>query len=95
MNTMYDIDDLPLNRQQKCRVLEWFARKLWVLLEEGSGEPDYYSKSYDPLIIDGDEAYSYVFSLNDGGRHHKFNNLKHLEDMLMAEGIDRIKSYIK
>lgn len=90
MNEMHSIDDLPLNYEQKCRVLEWFARKLWVMIEEGSGDPDYYCKSYDPLVIEGTTAHSYVFGLDDGGRHHKFNSLEHLEKMLVDEGIKQI-----
>lgn len=91
-NQYFSVDDLPLNYQQKVAVLEWFARKLWVLLEEGSGEPDYYCKSYDPLTVEGDIAHSYVFNFEDGGRHHYFLDLKHLEKMLMAEGISSIKN---
>lgn len=93
-NNFYSIDDLTLSHYQKIQILEWFARKLWVLLEEGSGEPDYYGKGYDPLKIEGNTAHSYVFSLEDGGRHHQFRDLEHLEKMLMKEGIGAIKSMI-
>ena len=88
----YNLDDLPLSEPQKECVLEWFARKLWIMLEEGSEEPDYYCKSYDPLRIEGKEAHSYVFSLGDGGRHHDFKNLAHLEKMLVEEGISSVKT---
>ena len=37
-NRMVSLDDLPLDDGEKGLVLEWFARKLWVMLEEGSGE---------------------------------------------------------
>lgn len=90
----HSIDDLDLSHYQKIQVLEWFARKLWTLLEEGSGDPDYYCKSYDPLLIEGNTAHSYVFDLEDGGRHHQFKDLEHLESMLMDEGISSIKQMI-
>jgi hypothetical protein len=92
-NQMHSLDDLPLTDDQKVLVLEWFARKLWVMLEEGGGEPDYYGKSYDPLVIDLEEkeAHSYVFNLGDGGRHHPFESLAELEERLEQEGINRIK----
>jgi 3-dehydroquinate synthetase len=93
-NNYFTIDDLPLSRQDKEIVLAWFARKLWVLLEEGSGDPDYYHKSYDPLSIEGNTAHSYVFSLRDGGRHHNFETLEDLEKMLIDEGITRIKGLV-
>lgn len=91
-NRMFTLDDLPLDDTQKGLVLEWFARKLWVMLEEGSGEPDYYGKMYDPLVIDleAKEAHSYVFDLPDGGRHHPFSDLLDLEEELKQEGIRRI-----
>ena len=94
-NTFFSIDDLSLTREEKCNVLEWFARKLWVLLEEGSNEPEWHHKSYDPLTIEGGIAHSYVFDLEDGGRHHAFKNLAHLERMLTDEGIRRIREMIK
>ncbi len=89
-NQFFTINDLPLTEDQKCRVLEWFARKLWVLLEESSGSPHYYGKSYDPLVVENNTAHSYVFDLEDGGRHHAFYDLEHLEKMLLDEGIRRI-----
>ena len=95
-NDIYDINDLDFTEEQKAQVLVWFARKMYVLIEEGSSEPDYYGKSYDPLTIDMDNkiGHSYVFDLEDGGRHHSFKNLEHLEKMLMDEGIKRIKELI-
>ena len=94
LNLFHTIDNLPLSEHQKCCVLEWFARKLWKILEESTGDPDYYGKSYDPLRIDGKIAHSYVFNLEDGGRHHKFRNLLYLEEMLEKEAIDRIKELL-
>lgn len=75
----FDIDDLPLSRAQKECVLEWYAMKIWKL--EG---PDHH-KSYDPLTIEGNVAHSYVFNLDNGGRHHEFGSLKDLELMLDQE----------
>ncbi|MDD5517888.1 MAG: hypothetical protein PHV98_00870 [Candidatus Omnitrophica bacterium] len=94
-NHFFDIDDLPFTAEAKCMVLEWFARKLWVLLEEGSDDPDYYCKMYDPLTIEGNIAHSYVFNFEDGGRHHPFSNLIQLEKMLMDEGIKTIQAMRK
>jgi hypothetical protein len=91
MNQIYNIDDLPLTDDQKERVLEWFAHKLWVILEEGRGDADYTGKMYDPLVIEGNIAHSYVFDLEDGGRHHPFSNLQHLEKMLVDEGIKQVQ----
>ncbi len=95
-NTMHTIDDLPLSEYEKRFVLEWFARKLWVLLQEGSGEKDYGGKRYDPLLIeDGNIAFSYVFDLEDGGRKHTFRDAAHLEQMLMNEGVAEIQRFIE
>lgn len=93
-NTFYDINDLDLPEEKKKDVLEYLARKLWVLLEESSGEPDYYGKSYDPLVIDLEEkeAYSYVFNLETGGRVHPFLSLQGLEKMMMDETIIKLKA---
>lgn len=94
-NKFFHIDDLPFSEEAKRMVLEWFARKLWVLLEEGSGDSDYYCKMYDPLVIKDNIAHSYVFDMEDGGRHHEFKDLEHLEKMLMDEGIRQIQTMIK
>ena len=95
MNDIFSINDIDVSDEIKKNILEWFARKLWILLEEGSGEPDYYHKSYDPLTIEGNIAHSYVFDFRDGGRHHPFKNLSELEEMLMEEGINSIKSLLE
>ena len=89
-NRYHDIDDLPLDYLEKCAVLEYLARKLWIILEESTGAPEYAGKTYDPLIIEGNIAHSYVFDLEDGGRHHSFKDLKHLETMLINEAISRL-----
>lgn len=90
-NPYFTIDDLDLTDEQKKDVLMWYARKLWVIIEESSGEPDYYCKSYDPLLIDDvtNIAYSYVFDLNNGGRTHPFKSLEQLEEWLTKETIER------
>lgn len=94
-NPYFTLSDLGLIKEQEEAVLMWFARKLWVILEEGSGEPDYYCKVYDPLLISGNLAYSYVFNFEDGGRHHPFESLEQLEEMLVKEGIVRVKELIQ
>lgn len=95
LNRYRSIDDLPFPDALKKIVLEWFAWKLYHLLEYGSGAPDWHCKSYDPMVIEGNTAHSYVFDLEDGGRHHPFKNYKHLEKMLMDEGVERIQAMIK
>lgn len=98
------IDSLPLSETQKKCVLEWFAYKLWRILEEGSGEPDYWCKSYDPLQIGDGVAHSYALELSgsDGGRHHNYEDLRHLEVMLtvgaiqtIEKDIDGVEAYLK
>jgi hypothetical protein len=43
---------------------------------------------YDPMDIELKEkmAHSYVFDLEDGGRHHPYKDLEHLENMIFDEG---------
>lgn len=91
MNEMFSIDDLPITEEQKERVLEWFARKLWIILEEGSGEPDYHHKSYDPLTIDDEEAWSYVFGRP--GRQIKYKKLEDIEAYLSEYAIEQIQQW--
>lgn len=85
-NDYYSVDDLPLTEDQKEMVLEWYAQKIWGGLSERG-----HCKSYDPLIIEGKVAHSYIFDLNgldhrtDGGRHHNFKTLPQLEERLENE----------
>lgn len=89
-NKWHSIEDLPLTQLEKEAVLEWFARKLWVIVEESRPEgSDYYCKSYDPLVIEGNVAHSYVFL--DSGRHHEFEDLEELEKMLMQDVIETLR----
>lgn len=86
------LDFDPLTR---AKILEWYAERVWVATEEGSGEPEYGGKSYDPLRIelraDGSGvAHSYVFGFHDGGRHHSFDSLDDLEDWLLEEAIEGV-----
>lgn len=96
-NEYFTINDLPLTEEQKKSVLEWFARKLWIIQVEGIAQDgDYYGKHYDPLVIDTEEkiAHSYVFSLRGGYRHHEYKDLEHIEKMLMDEIVERCKNKI-
>jgi hypothetical protein len=84
------LTELGLDSLTVARILEWFALKIWVAGEEGSGEREYHGKSYDPLKIEldsggGGVAHSYVFNLRDGGRHHGFQSLEELEIALTEE----------
>ena len=85
-----NIDDLPLNETQKRYVLEWLAWKFYNLLLK-LGIEDGYCKSYDPLLIEDDKCHSYVFDLDDSGRHHPYKNLREIEDKLFNEVLKRIK----
>lgn len=92
MSDIRTLDDIELTELQRKEVLEWYAWKIWRGLEEGSGDPYYYGKSYDPLTINRDDhiAHSYVFNFEDGGRHHAYRDLAHLEEMLDKELITGI-----
>jgi len=95
-NSFYTINDLPLAEEQKRYVLEWYARKLWEIAEEGIyGDGDYYGKHYDPLVIEGNIAHSYVFDLGDGGRHHPFDTLAELEAALTKDVVTAARDRIE
>jgi hypothetical protein len=86
-NGLRSINDLDLDAEQKEQVLEWFAWKIWDAGEYAYGEDAYYGKSYDPLVIEGLTAHSYVMDLDSGGRHHPFTDLADLERQM----VDSIK----
>jgi len=44
------------------------------------GIEDGYCKSYDPLLIEDDKCHSYVFDLDDSGKHHPYKHLREIED---------------
>ena len=75
------------------RDVEFYAQALWDLLMELDG--DGHCKIYDPLTIEGKTAHSYVFDLNDGGRHHPFKNLEQLRNDLLKEAVEKIKELSK
>lgn len=95
-NAFDTIDDLPLTKDQKEMVLEWFAQKIWNTLDEPG-----HCKSYDPLIIEGNTAHSYIFNLNglDGrtgsGRHHGFKTLVELEERLCKEMQNNAEYFVR
>ena len=93
-NEYYTIDDLPLVPAQKEAVLEWLAHKYWNLMIRLDIQ-DGCCKGYDPLMIWGNVADSYVFDLEDGGRHHSFNDYQHLEKMLFDEILREIQEVIE
>ena len=88
-----NVDDLPLREYQKRYVLEWLAWKFYGLLIK-LGIEDGYCKSYDPLLIENEKCHSYVFDLDDGGRHHPYKNLREIEDRLFNEVVKRIKKKV-
>ena len=90
------LEDLGLDPLAQARVLEWFAFKVWVAMNEGSGEREYVGKLYDPLSVELETtgsgvAHSYVFDFTDGGRHHPFHSLHELEEWLTDEAIAAVR----
>lgn len=80
------IDDYPLTEAQKEIALTYAVRligriygdQLWL-------DWNSHCKSYDPLIIADHKAHSYLMNLEDGGRHHPYTTLAHLEKMIVDE----------
>lgn len=85
------ISELPLTNKQKEVVLEYLAYKIWKEIELRVFKFDGGHKNYDPLTIDGNEAHSYVFGMDDDGRHHDYENLDDLEGQL----IETIKGHLR
>ncbi len=83
---------LQLTDEQKERVLEWYAEKVWQLLQD-LDISDGCSKRYDPLTIKDGIAHSYVFDLEDGGRRHFFRDYEHLEEMIQNELLETIRAH--
>jgi hypothetical protein len=90
MNEYQSIDDLPFTPEQKMMVLAWFAEKLYEI-ELVALDADGTRKVYDPLSFWDGLAHSYVFDLEDGGRHHEYDSLGHLEAMLINEIVELIR----
>ena len=97
VNEFYSISDLPLTGDEKEMVLEYLAHQL-LKIRVAIDATDYGGKSYDPLIIDGKIAHTYLFDLEDGGRHHPFRTYDHLQTMMINETIkeckERMKEYV-
>ncbi len=79
-----DLSEMPLTREQRKAVLEHIAMLFWRILNDNEYSFGH-CKSYDPLTIAEGEAHSYVFDMEDGGRHHGFKNLDHLEKMIVND----------
>lgn len=87
----------PKERKLNNRDLEAYAQAcydIWEMLEDGQLGLGHH-KMYDPLTIEGKVAHSYVFDLEDGGRHHSFKDLWHLRDAILWETVERIKQLVK
>ena len=82
------IDDYPLTEPQK-ELAMMYALKLIQRVYGDQLWLDWWGhqKSYDPLVIVHGEnkAHSYLMDLEDGGRHHPYRDLKHLEGMIVDE----------
>jgi len=92
-NDWWTIDDLPFTEEQKKIVLEWFARRIQNILRIFDPEWGAHCKSYDPLIVE-DEAFSYVFDLQNGGRQHPYESLQQLENRLEMEAVKEMLPYV-
>ena len=42
-------------------------------------------------LIEDDKCHSYVFDLDDSGKHHPYKHLREIEDKLFNEVVKRIK----
>lgn len=84
----------PQDRKLTKNDIESYAQACYdIILALGDG--DSHRKLYDPLTIEGKIAHSYIFNLSDGGRHHKFEKLEQLKDMILKETIETIRDIIK
>jgi hypothetical protein len=90
-----------LDTLDKIKVVEWFAMMMLIIKEEHdyTQEGDYGGKSYDPMTIElnrggGGIAHSYVFDMEDGGRHHLFENLEDIPRILVTEVLECITETI-
>jgi len=79
----------PKEKKLTKQDVEAYAHACWDIIREISG--DDHCKSYDPLTIEGKTAHSYIFNLEDGGRHHKFKNFEHLREMILKETLETLK----
>lgn len=79
--------DLNLNPAQQKEVVEWLAYQYRLILLGLNVADSVGYKTYDPLTIEGNVAHSYVFDLEDGGRHHEFTDYDSLVDSLTNEVI--------
>ena len=73
----------PKEKKLKPRDVEMYVQGMYDLYLELGGES--HCKMYDPLTIEGRVAHSYVFNLQDGGRHHSFETLEKLADDCLKE----------
>lgn len=86
VRTLEDIDTAT------ALVIEGYALACADMINAATGESPC-CKSYDPMIINGREAYSYAFELRDGGRRHDLNlfkNVGEIMDCLLEETASQI-----
>ena len=82
------------DRKIEARDIEAYAQACWDILLE-LGIQDGHCKMFDPMTIEGNTAHSYVFDLEDGGRHHRFSNLEELRKNILTETISSIAEKMK
>ncbi|TXT66100.1 MAG: hypothetical protein BAJALOKI3v1_50100 [Promethearchaeota archaeon] len=90
-NPYYDLNDLPISKEQKKCVIEWLARQIWQISVQAT-DGDYIHKSCDPLTIDKDGPciyHSYIFDIKDN------TDISEIPDILIKETVDWIKKYRK
>lgn len=73
---------------------EAIADVLWGI-QLALGIQDGHCKSYDPLEIEDGIAHTYVFDLEDGGRHHPITSNGDLVRQMFEETVQRIQDSLK
>lgn len=90
------IDSLPLDDRAKKIALTWLANVLFRRLAVQELGLDGHGKTYDPLSFSPDgRVHTYVFDLHDGGRHHDFTSFADIEQRIIAETADKIRSELQ
>jgi len=79
----------PVERELTNNDLEAYAHGCYDILKK-LGIFDGHCKAYDPLTIENNTAHSYVFNLQDGGRHHPFESLEQLRIDILSETVNLI-----
>ena len=86
-------DDTKLN-EQTALILEGYAMALTSIMWRLTGDTPC-NKGYDPLSVENETtAWSYAFSMKDGGREHDLTDYKdvgEMMDVLLSEALEWIQ----